>query len=253
MRVRDVMSKPYLIDKSSRISEALDMIDKYHVRRLVVKHRDNVLGIITLRSICRELGSRRKYNHPPSTFHVCDALSNSYGIVEPDDELEKAIDMLKTLDSVLVKDGTITGAVTTKDIIKHITPSGDVAAIMNMPVIAPPDSRVAFIRKLMMDKNVSRVPIIDGSVLVGLVSETDIAKAFRGLKRRAPQSQQDNKVETMIATDIMTMGVITTTPKMPIKEAAALMIEKDIGALPVLNENRHLIGMVTRRDIIRAI
>lgn len=253
MKVRDIMSKPHIIDKADRVSEALDLMDKYHVRRLVVKHGDNIQGIISLRSICGALGSRRKYNHPPSLFHACDAVSNSFVILSPDDDARKAIDALKESDCAVVVDGDIVGELSAKDVIKHITPSGTVSSIMRMPDIAPPDARVSFIRKLMMDKSVSRVPILDGRSLVGLVSESDVARAFRGVKRRSPQNQQDNKVETMIAMDIMSVNVITGNPDMPIKDAAKLMVDQDIGALPILNEEGHLVGMITRRDIVKAI
>ncbi|MCD1294432.1 transcriptional regulator [Methanocella sp. CWC-04] len=253
MKVKDIMSKPHTIDKSARMSEALDMMDKYHVRRLVVKHKDEVQGIVTLRSICGELGSRRKYNHPPSLFHVCDAVSNNFSMIGPEDDLKKAISMLKDVDCVVVVDGDVVGSITTKDVIRNATPAGTVSSIMKMPVVAPPDARVAHIRKLMMEKGVTRVPIMDGHVLVGLVSETDIAKAFRGIKKHAQQNRQDNKVEMLIAMDIMSVSVITVPHDTQIKDAAKLMIEKDIGALPVMNENNHVIGMITRRDIIKAI
>lgn len=253
MKVKDIMSKAYSIDKSDRISEALDMMDKYHSRRLIVKHKDQVQGVITLRSICGTLGSRRKYNHPPSLFHVADAVSNDYSIIGPDDEAELAIQALKEVGCVIVVDGGTLGQVSSKDVIKHVSPDGTLSSIMKIPIIAPPDARVSFIRKLMIEKGVSRVPILDGRTLVGMVSETDIAMALRGIKKHSPQARQDNNVEALIALDIMRSSVITGTPDMPIKEASKIMLENDIGALPVLDEHRHLVGMITRKDIVSAI
>jgi CBS domain-containing protein len=125
------MSKPVVIDKSGRISEALDLMDKNHVRRLIVKHAGKVMGIITLRKVCESLGSRRKYNHPPSLFHVADAVSNSYAVLSPEDDMSRAIDALKEVDSVVVVDGAdqgpignIQGTVTTSDVIRRVTPDG---------------------------------------------------------------------------------------------------------------------------------
>ncbi len=252
MKVRDIMSKAYVVDKSDRISEALDLMHKYHSRRLIVKNRDRIQGIITLRSICGELGSRRKYNHPPSLFHVVDALSNDYALVAPEDEAIKALDALRSVGCVIVVDGGIVGQVTTKDVLGHFVPDGTVASIMKEPVVAPPDARVAYIRKIMMEKGASRVPIMDGKTLVGMVSETDVANALRSIKKHSPQSRQDNNVELMIAMDIMRADVITAKPEMSLKEAAKLMMDNDIGALPVLDDHGHLVGMVTRRDILQA-
>lgn len=253
MKIKEVMSKPVVVDKSDRISEALDLMDKYHVRRLIVRHAGQVTGIVSLRSICESLGSRRKYNHPPSLFHVADAISNSFAILGPEDGLLKAIQALKEIDSVVVADGGVIGAVTTADVIRHLAPDGPVASIMKMPVIAPPDARVSFIRRTMMEKGISRMPIVDGATLVGIVSETDVAAAMRGVKRHSSQTHQDNNVERMIAMDIMRADVITVKPDTPIREAARLMTDRGIGALPVLNDQRRLVGIVTRRDIVRAI
>jgi CBS domain-containing protein len=253
MKVKDIMSKPVQIDKAGRISEALDLMDKHHVRRLIVRHAGKVMGIITLRKVCESLGSRRKSNHPPSLFHVADAVSNSYAVVSPEDDAARAIDARKDVGYVVVVDGEILGAVSTADVIQHVTPDGTVGSIMKMPAIAPPDARVSFIRKMMMEKGISRVPIMDGATLVGIVSESDVATAFRGVKRRSSQGHQNNNVERMLALDIMQSDVITAKPDLSIREAARMMIEHGIGALPVVNDERHLIGIVTRRDIVRAI
>lgn len=253
MMIKDVMSRPVIIDKSGRISDALDMMDKHHVRRLIVRHGGQVQGIVSIRSVCESLGSRRKSNHPPSLFHVADALSNSFALLSPDDGLDKAIGALKEVDSVVIVDSGIQGSVSTSDVLRHVTPTGKVASLMKLPVTAPPDARVSFIRKLMMERGISRVPIMDGSTLVGIVSETDVAAALKGVKHRSSQNHVDNNMERMIAMDIMRVGVITVTPETDIKEAARVMLEHDVGALPVLNDRRHLVGILTRRDIVRAI
>jgi CBS domain-containing protein len=252
MKVKEIMSKAYVVDKSDRISEALDLMHKYRSRRLIVKNRDGVQGVITLRSICGELGSRRKSNHPPTLFHVADALSNDYALVGPDDDVSQALDALKSVGCVIVVDIAVVGQVTTKDVLSHYSPDGTVGSIMSPPVVAPPDARVAYIRKLMIEKGVSRVPIMDGTTLVGMVSETDVANAMRSVKKHSPQSRQDNNVEMLIAMDIMRSEVITARQEMPLKDAAKLMVDNDIGALPVRDEHGHLVGMITRRDIVRA-
>jgi acetoin utilization protein AcuB len=49
----------------------------------------------------------------------------------------------------------------------------------------------------------------------------------------------------------MSRHLVTTTPETPIEEAASLMSERKIGALPVVRE-RHLAGLITESDIFRA-
>ncbi len=80
-----------------------------------------------------------------------------------------------------------------------------------------------------------------------------MANAIRGVKKHSPQNRQDNNVELMIAMDIMRTGVITAKPDTTLKEAAKVMLDKDIGALPIVDEHGHLLGMITRKDIIQAL
>jgi len=55
---------------------------------------------------------------------------------------------------------------------------------------------------------------------------------------------------TMRAKDIMTTPVYTVRPETPIKEAAALLVDRGISALPVVNDAEELVGIVSERDLI---
>lgn len=55
----------------------------------------------------------------------------------------------------------------------------------------------------------------------------------------------------MRARDIMTSPVITVTPDVPIRVAAALMVSHGFTALPVVNGDRWLVGIVTEADLLR--
>ena len=55
----------------------------------------------------------------------------------------------------------------------------------------------------------------------------------------------------MRARDIMTSPVITVTPAVPLKGAAALMVSHGFTALPVVDDDKRLIGIVTEADLVR--
>lgn len=55
----------------------------------------------------------------------------------------------------------------------------------------------------------------------------------------------------MRARDIMTSPVITVTPDVPIRVAAALMVSHGFAALPVVDGDRRLVGIVTEADLLR--
>lgn len=55
----------------------------------------------------------------------------------------------------------------------------------------------------------------------------------------------------MKARDIMSVKVVTVSPSTPVRELAALMIEKHVSGLPVLNDSGKLVGMVSEGDLLR--
>ncbi len=57
----------------------------------------------------------------------------------------------------------------------------------------------------------------------------------------------------MIASDIMTRRVHTTTPQASVQEVAQLLYRERISGLPVVDEHQRIIGMITEADIIRTI
>ena len=56
-----------------------------------------------------------------------------------------------------------------------------------------------------------------------------------------------------IIKDLMIKEVVTTTPEVLIEEAATVMVDKDITVLPVLNEKNEITGIITYKDIFKAL
>ena len=51
--------------------------------------------------------------------------------------------------------------------------------------------------------------------------------------------------------DIMSTNIVTVSPTTSVRDIAALMIEKHVSGLPVLNDNGTLVGMVSEGDLLR--
>jgi CBS domain-containing protein len=59
-------------------------------------------------------------------------------------------------------------------------------------------------------------------------------------------------LENLQVRDAMTVNAITARPDMPVRQAAALMLEARVGSLPVI-EHGKLVGIVTDRDAVKAL
>ena len=104
-----------------------------------------------------------------------------------------------------------------------------------------PDTSVFDAIKLMADKRVGALLVVDGDDLVGILSERDYARKVI-LQGR---SSKNTPVKA-----IMTEKVLYVGPEQPLEECMALMTDKRIRHLPVM-ENGRLIGVFSSGDVIK--
>lgn len=97
--------------------------------------------------------------------------------------------------------------------------------------------------KLMAEKNIGAVLVIDNDVLTGIFSERDYARKII-LKDR-------HSDDTPVA-DVMTASVITIEPDQSIDECMVIMSDKHIRHLPVMDKEE-LIGIISINDVVSAI
>lgn len=106
-----------------------------------------------------------------------------------------------------------------------------------------PDNTVYDAIRLMAEKNVGALCIIEQERVVGIVSERDCARSLL---------RDDRPSQTVPLREIMTRAVLYVRPEQTIEECAALMTDKHLRHLPVMDGNR-LIGIVSMRDVVRQV
>jgi len=106
-----------------------------------------------------------------------------------------------------------------------------------------PDARVFDALKLMADKSVGALIVMEGDRLAGIISERDYARKviLHG------KSSHDLQVR-----DIMTSKVISVHPGQTVEECMALITEKRIRHLPV-TEGERLIGVLSIGDLVKEV
>ena len=106
-----------------------------------------------------------------------------------------------------------------------------------------PDASVYDALKLMAIKEIGSLLVLEGEELVGIISERDYA--------RKVVLKEKTTVDTPVK-EIMTQEVISLRPEQTIQECMALMTDKRIRHLPVL-ENDRLVGIISIGDVVKAI
>jgi len=106
-----------------------------------------------------------------------------------------------------------------------------------------PESTVYDALCLMAEKNVGAVLVMEDDCLVGVFSERDYARkvALRG------KTDKDTQVRA-----IMTERVVCVRPEQTVEECMALMTDKHIRHLPVVQDDR-VIGVISIGDVVKSI
>ena len=97
--------------------------------------------------------------------------------------------------------------------------------------------------KLLRKHNVSRLPVTNNKELVGIISERDIANKLGSSKyENMPPSR-------LHVSSVMIKDVITVPQSMQLGEVAKIMLEKGIGSVPVMDDDK-MVGIVSKADFV---
>ncbi|MFJ2302463.1 CBS domain-containing protein [Streptomyces sp. NPDC087787] len=140
-----------------------------------------------------------------------------------------------------------------------------VGSVMTTEVVrAEYGTPVKEVARLLAGHRISGLPVIDADEhVMGVVSETDLmtrqadlpgrrepAHRFRAMLTRAAR-RQEARLKARTAGQLMTEPPVTVHADDTIVEAARTMAGRHVERLPVLDEEERLVGMVTRRDLLR--
>ena len=120
--------------------------------------------------------------------------------------------------------------------------------VMTQPVfVVTPQDTVAHARNLMLKHKISRLPIMEGTRLTGIITKKDIAYRLRQTDpvwRRRP-------IDRIPVHVLMVPDPVSVAPDTPIRDVAALMQSRDISGLPVVDKGA-LAGIVTKSDLMKS-
>ena len=117
------------------------------------------------------------------------------------------------------------------------------------PITIGPNTPVADALQLIREKSIHRLPVLDKKErLIGIVTEKELLYASPSPVTSLSIHEITYLLSKLTVDEVMTRNPITVTEDTPIEDAAALMMDHDIGALPVMR-GQQLIGIVTETDL----
>jgi len=136
-----------------------------------------------------------------------------------------------------------------KDLTSFSKPLSEIMS--TQPFACSPEDEVDNIWRLMQERFFAGLPVVKKGKLIGMVTQKDLldtGTVFPGFEARKGRFRVSPKILS-----IMKTSVVSLKPTATVKEAAELMLKKNIGRVPIVDEKGTLIGIVDREDVTRAL
>jgi len=117
------------------------------------------------------------------------------------------------------------------------------------PITITPDTSFPDAFRTIRENKIRHLPVVDKKgKLVGIVSRTDLLHASPSDATSLSIFEINYLLANLHVSEVMSSPPITVDQDAPLEEAARVMVEKQIGCLPVIDEGS-LVGMITETDI----
>ncbi|MCD6348825.1 MAG: CBS domain-containing protein [Candidatus Korarchaeota archaeon] len=105
----------------------------------------------------------------------------------------------------------------------------------------------------MLERGARILPVVESGKLVGLLTERDLAKAFLDVRENIDPVYMDNVVRRIVVDDIMVESPTRLRGFVSVIEARDMFIDSGLPALPVVDQEDKVIGVLMRRSLLRLI
>ncbi|GAA0515451.1 CBS domain-containing protein [Deinococcus depolymerans] len=128
----------------------------------------------------------------------------------------------------------------------HVHDLMSAPAVTAAPTLSLPDAA-----HLMRSRGVRRLPVLEGETLIGIVTDRDLREAMPSRLSSLSPWEATTRLAAVTVADVMRRSVLTTAPEADARDAAHTMLTHRVGALPVVNGQGRVVGVVTVSDVLR--
>lgn len=269
--VRNWMSTPVrTVTPQTRLDDARKIINAEKIRHLPVIDNGNLVGIVTRRGLLRiDLSAldqgvlRKEVNIKEETIGgimtrnpittIPDALLPKSARVM----LENKITCLPVVNDKKQTIGIITSSDIFRAIISEMADSREhltVSDYMTSRVVTvDPETSLMEVQRVMGVERIRALPVMKEEALVGLITRTDVLSVDPSRLVGYLNQEVALKILNRKVDEFMTRELITTTPETNLVDVAQMLLDYKIHCLPVLSEEKRLVGIITESDLFRMV
>lgn len=112
------------------------------------------------------------------------------------------------------------------------------------------DESLAFVEEQIEKSHFRHLPVVDGTKLVGLLTHRDMLRLTSSPLDAESKLRENRLLEFTYVKDVMQTDLVTVTEDTPLVKAAILMRQKKTGCVPVIDDDRNLVGILTLTDLL---
>lgn len=258
MKVKEIMTTDVIsVDKDVDVKYVMKLMKKHDITKIPVLEEKILIGLITDSNLALKLGAIRTRGIPASRLHASSVMDKDINVVTLEEDVSKILRSVgepgPTLLCIVDNNKKLVGVVTKADLLPVVKGDQLIEEIMKKQVFTvSPDDRVIHARRILIDESIGRLPVVNNGILIGIISDIDIANALAVIKKSFPQGKQKHHLEELIVNDVMKSPVISINYDNTISDAAEVMMKSGFGCLPVI-KNEKIIGIISRTDLLKTI
>lgn len=115
------------------------------------------------------------------------------------------------------------------------------------------DDSLEVVRDIFKKVRFHHLLVVDNQKLVGIISDRDMLKAVSPFVGTMSETTRDRATLNKRAHQIMSHHPVTVRSSCSLQEAAQLMLARGVSCLPVTTMNGEVLGIITWKDVLRAI
>lgn len=259
MKASDLMETDFVtIGRAERAVNALKLMDSRNVDRLLVVENGVLVGVVTEFDILAKLMSAK--NLEVTRLSVSSCMSGEVITGKPNDlasdlarvMLERGISSVPIVDDAKRPLGLISkrGLLSLALELKGINVAGYCRSV---------NARVEMFTKLrqalntMFNVKYNTLIVVDDGRPIGLITAKDVAKFVYSVRKVGRIKRPEVVLDKAVVVDVMTKRFRVCSPTAKLADAARIMLELMVNLVPVVGKKGNLLGLVSRRDIIRAL
>ncbi len=273
--IMEIATSPVVtVAPSTPIIDVVRIMTKEGFRRLPVINpaSKKLEGIVAARDIVNYLGGGGKYdiierkydgNFFPAIYAPTEMIMSKKAVsIRTTGSIRQAVNLMmkRGVGGVPVVDrkNRVWAIVTERDLIRVFSKKltgRKIGETMSREVASvSPNTSLRVASRKMIREGFRRLPIVERKKLIGILTVKDIVRFFgTGEVYKHLKSGAMRPVLDTLVNRIGTRGLVTVAPDLDVEEAARLMTRTGVGALPVLDEEKRMVGIITERDLLKMI